>query len=113
MYRTIRGAVRRKLVVIAICFAACATVTKPPPPRWLLILPPVVSSNGPPLAHWQRADSFASADECEAYRKGCCSAAISAWLEAKSQADKYFAIRYKTALCIAANDPRLERFEIR
>ncbi len=103
-----RGAIRRNLAVIAICFAACATVTKPPAPRWLLVLPPVVSYNGAPIATWQKADSFASADECEAYRKGCCSAAIGAWLRAKSEADKYFAIRYKRAVCIASDDPRLE-----
>jgi hypothetical protein len=105
---TIRDAIRRKLVVVAICFAACATATKPPAPRWLLILPPVVSYNGAPVATWQKADAFASADECEAYRKGCCSAAIEAWLRGKSEADKYFAIRYKRAMCIASDDPRLQ-----
>ena len=109
-YRTIRGVVRRKLVVMAICLAACATVTKPPPPQWLLILPPVVSYNGAPVAFWQKAGSFTSAEECEAYRKGCCSAAIEAWIQRKSQADKYFAIRYKRAMCVASDDPRLQSY---
>ena len=100
--------IRSAMVVTAICFASCATVSKPRAPQWYLMLPPAAPwGNKFPLVEWQMADSFSSTAECEAYRKGCCQAAIEQWLQRKSLADKYFALRYKQGMCVAANDPRL------
>lgn len=112
------------MVVAAICFASCATLTERRAPQrhlmlaerrapqWYLMLPPAAPwGNKFPLVEWQMADSFSSSAECEAYRKGCCQAAVDEWIKRKSVTEKYFAkyfaLRYKQGICVAANDPRL------